>query len=194
LINRRIAMTTPARELCDELQGTLIAVRVRNTGLAMYVRVDANELTLLGEFDEVPDATITGSLLSLARLAGESGESAVRDGSLELTGDAEVAQSFQRLLRYGRPELEEEVSEILGDVAAHELGEFARHVGRWGREARETLRQNFSEYLQEESRALPTRYEVLQFQKRVDVLRDDAARLDARLTRLEALAGTDRSG
>lgn len=191
LVNRRIAMTTPARELCEELQGKVIAVRVRNTGLTMYVRVDANELSLLGSSDAEPHAAITGSLLALARLTGESGEAAVRDGSLELTGDAEVARSFQRLLKYGRPDVEEELSGIVGDVAAHEIGEFARRVGRWGQEARETMRRNLSEYLQEESRALPTRYEVEEFRHRVDALRDDAARLDARLKRLESLAGTD---
>lgn len=191
LINRRIAMTTPARELCEELQGKVIAVRVRNTALAMYVRVDASELSLLGSYGAEPDAAITGSLLSLARLTGESGEAAVRDGALELAGDAAVARDFQRLLRYGKPDVEEELSGLVGDVAAHEIGQLVRRLGRWGQEARDTMRQNLSEYLQEESRALPTRYEVEEFRERVEALRDDAARLDARLERLESLAGTD---
>lgn len=194
LINRRIAMTTPARELCEQLQGKVVAVRVRNTGLVMYVRVDASELSLLGSYGAEPDAAITGSLLALARLTGESGEAAVRDGSLELTGDAAVARDFQRLLRFGKPDVEEELSGLVGDVAAHEIGEFARRLGRWGQEARDTMRRNLSEYLQEESRALPTRYEVEEFRERVEALRDDAARLDARLERLESLAGTDGSG
>ena len=187
LVNRRIGMTTPARELCEQLQGKVIAVRVRDTALAMYVRVDGGELALLGSCQAEPDAAITGSLLSLARLAGESGEAAVRDGSLELAGDAEVARDFRRLLQYGRPDLEEELSGLVGDVAAHEIGELARRLGRWGEQARDTLRQNLSEYLQEESRGLPTRYEVEEFRARVESLRDDAARLEARLQRLESL-------
>ncbi len=194
LINRRIGMTTPARELCAELQGKVVAIRVRNTALAMYVRVDAGELSLLGTYEAEPDAAITGSLLALARLAGDSGEAAVRDGALELAGDAEVARNFQRLLRFGRPDVEEELSGLVGDVAAHEIGEFARRLGRWGEQARDTMRRNLSEYLQEESRALPTRYEVEEFRESVEALRDDAARLDARLQRLEALAGTDATG
>ena len=194
LINRRIGMTTPARELCEELHGKVVAVRVRDTALAMYVRVDACELSLLGTYDAEPDAAITGSLLALARLAGDSGEAAVRDGTLELAGDAEVARDFQRLLRFGRPDVEEELSGLVGDVAAHEIGEFARRLGRWGEQARDTMRRNLSEYLQEESRALPTRYEVEEFRASVEALRDDAARLDARLQRLEARAGTDTTG
>lgn len=193
LVNRRIRTTTPARELCRKLQGRVIAVRVRNTALVMHARVDADEIVLFGDYEAEPDAAITGSLLSLARLTGESGEAAVRDGSLELTGDAGVARDFQRLLRHGRPDLEEEMSGVIGDVAAHEVGDFARRLRRWGREARETLRRNLSEYLQEESRALPTRYEVNAFRDRVESLRDDVARMDARLRRLEARAGADQS-
>lgn len=186
LINRRIGTITPARELCEALAGKVVAVRVRNTGLAIYCGVDADGIVLSG--DGEPDAAIAGTLLSLARLAGESGEAAVRDGSLELTGDADVARSFQRLLRYGRPDVEEEMSGVVGDVAAHELGELGRRLGRWGREARATLRRNLGEYLQEETRTLPTRYEANGFRDRVESLRDDVARMDARLRNLETLA------
>lgn len=186
LVNRRIAASTPARALCRELDGKIVAVRVRSTGLAAYCRVEADGIGLLHEAEGEPDAAVTGSLLTLARLAGETGEAAVRDGSLELAGDAETARAFQQLLRYGRPDLEEELSGLIGDVAAHEVGDFARRVGRWGRDARETLRRNVSEYLQEESRELPTRYETNAFRDRVERLRDDVARMDARLRRLEA--------
>ncbi|HLT90972.1 MAG TPA: SCP2 sterol-binding domain-containing protein [Woeseiaceae bacterium] len=185
LVNRRIATVTPARELCRELAGKVVAVRVRNTGLVACFRVEADGIAMLDDFDGEPDAAVTGSLLTLARLAGESGDAAVREGALELTGDADVARRFQKLLFYGRPDLEEELSAIVGDVVAHEVGELARHLGRWGHEARRTLRRNLSEYLQEEARVLPTRYEVNAFRERVETLRDDVARLEARLGLLE---------
>jgi ubiquinone biosynthesis protein UbiJ len=186
LVNRRIAASTPARELCRELEGKVVAVRVKDTALAVYCRVEADGIALLGDYDGEPDAAVTGSLLTLGRLASESGETLVRDGSLELAGDAAVARAFQRLLFHGRPDVEEELSGVIGDVAAHELGELARRTAGWGREARETLRRNLSEYLQEESRALPTRYEVNAFRDRVERLRDDVARMDARLRLLES--------
>lgn len=191
LINRQIRVKTPARELCGELQGKVVAVRVKNTALAMYFIIAGDEISLRGEFEGEPDAIISGSLLTLATIVGRStegsGESRVRDGSLELTGDAQVARTFQRLLRYGRPDLEEELSGVIGDVAAHGLGDLARSISRWSREAGSTLRQNISEYLQEESRAVPGRYEVDTFRQGVHTLRDDVARMEARLTRLESL-------
>lgn len=189
LINRQIKATTPARELCAELDDKVIAVRVKDTALAIYFCVYPDEIALFGDFDGEPDVVIAGSILELARLPGTSGEEALRGGSLELTGDAEVAQAFQKLLRYGRPDIEEELSGIIGDVAAHRLGVIARSVGNWGKEAGLTLRQNITEYLQEERRDLPSRYEVEVFTGNVDALRDDVARLEARLNRLEQMEG-----
>jgi ubiquinone biosynthesis protein UbiJ len=55
----------------------------------------------------------------------------------------------------------------------------------WARDARSTMGNNVREYLQEESRDLPTRYEVDRFSVRLGVLRDDVERLAARLRRLE---------
>ena len=141
------------------------------------------------QYGDDPDVVVTGSLLSLARLAGPNGDAAIRDGAIELTGDAGLAQQFQQLLRYGRPDLEEELSGTVGDVIAHGVGEIARSVARWGRDTRSTMRQNVSEYLQEERRVVPSRYETEGLRNNVETLRDDVARFEARLNRLDAARG-----
>ena len=189
LLNRQIQAKTPARELCAALQDRVFAVRVKDTSLAMFIIVGPGEIFLTGEFSDDPDVVVSGSLLSLARLAGRDGDAVIRDGAVDLTGDAELAAQFQKLLRYGRPDLEEELSGAVGDVIAHTVGEFARNVGRWGTDVRSTMRQNVTEYLQEESRTVPSRYEADVFRKRVESLRDDVARFDARVKRLEGERG-----
>ncbi len=186
LLNRNIEAITPARELCAQLSGKIIAVRVDKTALATHFIVGPDALELTTRANNEPDVVITGSLLSLARLAGDSGEEAIRDGEIDLTGDAEIAQQFQRLLAYARPDVEEELSGVIGDVAAHRLGETARGIGNWSREARSTMGANIREYLQEESRDAPSRYEVERFTAAVGTLRDDVARLEARIDQLQA--------
>jgi len=185
VLNRNIAETTPARELATQLDGKTVAIRVRDTALAMYFVFDQDIVTLATEFDADPDVVITGSLVTLARMAGGAGAQAIRDGDIDLTGDAATAQRFQTLLDHAKPDVEEELSRVIGDVAAHQLAEFARGVGNWVRGARSTMGDNIREYLQEERRDLPTRYEVEQFSQRVGELRDDVERIAARLKRLE---------
>ena len=185
MINRQVNAKTPARKLCGELDGKIVAVRVRDTALAMYFVIDTEGITLRLDVDADPDVAITGSLVSLATLAAQGGKSALRDGSIEFAGDVYTAQAFQELLAYGRPDLEEELSAIVGDAAAQGIGDVARNIGRWAEGARATMRQNVSEYLQEESRSVPTRYEVDNFRQDVNTLRDDVDRFEARLAQLE---------
>jgi len=185
LLNRNIRATTPAREICRALAGTTIAVRVRDTALAAYFHVHEDALELAIDSDDEPDVLISGSLLTLARMAGAPGTEALRQGSLDISGDVQLAGDFQKLLALAKPDLEEELSAIVGDVAAHRLGELARGARRWSREARATMGANIREYLQEESRDVPSRYEVDRFGDAVGKLRDDVDRLAARINRLQ---------
>jgi len=186
LLNRQIQAKTPARELCAELRDRVFAMRVTNSALAMYIIVGPDQVFLASEYGDEPDVIISGSLLALARLAAPDGDTVVRGDAVELSGDVILARKFQSLLRYARPDLEEELSGLVGDAAAHGIGEFVRSVSQWGREAGSTLQQNVSEYLQEESRSVPSRYEAEVFRGQVDVLRDDVARFEARMKQYES--------
>ncbi len=186
-LNRNIGESTPARELCQELDGRVIAIRVRDTGLAMYFVINNEVLDLTTETEAEPDVVLTGSLVTLARMAGPDGHDhspAALRGGLDITGDAFTAQAFQKLLKHARPDPEEELSRFVGDAAAHQAGKIARGVRDWAFEARATMGANVREYLQEESREVPSRYEFERFGSNIDALRDDVARLEARINRL----------
>lgn len=184
-LNKNIGESTPARELCEELDGKIIAVRVRDTALVMYFTIHDRQVGLSTDSDTDPDVIITGSLLTLASLAA-SAEASGNKVQLDLTGDLESAQRFQRLLQFARPDVEEQLSTIVGDTAAHQIGEAARNVARWGAEVRDTMQANVREYLQEERRDLPSRYEVERLAGNIDTLRDDVERLSVRIDRLLA--------
>ena len=83
MINRQVRAKTPARALCAELAGKVVAVRVRDTALAMYFLIGEDGVDLRLKAEDEPDVAITSSLLSLASLAAQGGETALRDGSIE---------------------------------------------------------------------------------------------------------------
>jgi ubiquinone biosynthesis protein UbiJ len=186
-LNRTIGESTPARELCQQLDDRVIAIRVRDTGLAMFFEINNEVLDLKTDTDAEPDVVLTGSLVTLARMAGPDGQDhspAALRGGLDISGDAFTAQAFQKLLKHARPDPEEELSRFVGDAAAFRAGEIARGLRDWAIDARATMGANVREYLQEESREVPSRYEFERFGSRVDALRDDVARLEARVNRL----------
>lgn len=183
LLNRNIDESTPARDLCRKLDGKVVAVRVRDSALALYFRIDSGVIALASEVTGNPDVVVSGSLLALTRMIGESGDRAIRDGTLQLTGDASAARAFQALLYHARPDIEDELSRIVGEAAAYRLGEAARGVRAWANEARRTMSDNLREYLQEESRDVPSRYEFERFASELDALRDGVERAAAKLER-----------
>ena len=189
VLNRNIGESTPARELCQQLDGRTIAIRVRDTGLSMAFEINDEVLDLRTGIDGEPDVVLTGSLVTLAKMAGPNGHDhspAALRGGLDVTGDAFTAQAFQKLLKHARPDPEEELSRLVGDTAAHQAGKIARGVRDWAIEARATMGANIREYLQEESRDVPSRYEAERFANDVATLRDDVDRLEARIDRLRA--------
>ena len=188
LLNRNLAASSAARALCKRLDEKVLALHVAGVPLSVYFKAHGESMTLHTEHQGTPDATLSGSPLSLLRLAGPAPEAALRGGSVHIEGDAEVAQTFSELLKAAQPDLEEELSRVVGDVAAHQIGNAARSALGFARRAKDTFTQNVAEYLQEEGRDVPNRTEAEEFVQGVDQVRDGVERCEARLRLLEKKA------
>lgn len=189
LLNRNIAASATARRLCQQLDGKVLAVRITGMPLIVFFHGAGVHLQLDTAWDGAVSATLSGTPMSLLRLAGANPEAALRGGAVHIEGNAEVAQVFSELLKHARPDLEEELSRLIGDVAAHQVGNVARSALAFGRRAVDTMAHNVAEFLQEESRDLPNRTEADEFSAGVDRLRDDVDRLAARVGLLERHQG-----
>ncbi len=185
ILNRNIAGSSRARGLLAQVAGRSFELRLASTPLRLRFIAGNEGLTIAAGGDAPADATIEGSPFAYARLAFGDPAQSIRAGGAQVAGDAEVAQAFRKLFEAAQPDFEEELSRLTGDVAAHHLANVARGAARFARRAGETFAQNVSEYLTEESRDLPLRYEVEEFLAGVDSLREAADRLEARLAALE---------
>jgi ubiquinone biosynthesis protein UbiJ len=134
-----------------------------------------------------PDAVIAGPPLALLDLFARRGDSAAPRGAerVHISGDAEIAARYRELLQLARPDWEEELSRLLGDLPARRISLAARAAFAWGRGFARSARANVAEYLQEESRDLVSKPEVQEFLGQVDTLRETADRVEARIARLE---------
>jgi ubiquinone biosynthesis protein UbiJ len=187
LLNRGLPRSPRARQLCAELEGKSVAIEIRDI---TRLRVASSGQTLSVTRDDAPaDATLTGGPLSLLALAGESPDAVLQRGDVAIGGDAELAQKFRELARLLRPDLEEDLSLLLGDVPAHQLGRLARLTLDWSRKAASTTLTNLAEYLGHERADLVPRNEGEQFLRGVDALREGVDRLGARLELLARRRG-----
>jgi ubiquinone biosynthesis protein UbiJ len=186
LLNRNLPRSPRAQELCESLKGK--AVRIEAEGLGWRLECESLgtslKLTKAGH-ERTPDAEIAGSLLSLAALAGANPEEVIQRGDVRIRGDAELAQKFRELAMLLRPDVEEELSRLVGDTPAHQALRLARAVSGFGRRAARTGVRNVAEYLAHERGDLVPRAEAEDFYRGVERLREDLDRLDARTRLLE---------
>ena len=127
------------------------------------------------------DLTVSGTPAVVAR-ALRRDEAALREVSFE--GDSAFAQEVAYLARNLEWDVEEDLSRVVGDIAAHRIGAGVRALLGWRREAAQRLGDNVREYLTEERPALVPRRDSEAFVRDVDALRDDVARLEKRLQAL----------
>jgi ubiquinone biosynthesis protein UbiJ len=132
--------------------------------------------------DDAPaDATLRGGVLSLLALSSDSAQAVIQRGDVVITGDSEVARGFRELAQLLRPDFEEELSLLIGDVPAHQLARLARLGASLSTRAADTTLRNLAEYLGHERGDLVSRNEGEQFLRGVDSLREGVDRLQARL-------------
>lgn len=186
-INGLLRLDPRSAERLAHHHGRLIAIEVLGIGLTLYfVPQHDGLLQIIGSIEGEPDCTLSGAPLDLMR-SGDSDQGAAQlfAGRVSISGDTELAHRFGEILGGLDIDWEEPLSRLVGDVAAHEIGLRSRKLGRWARSTGQTLSQDLAEYLTEEARLLPTRYECEEFLAEVDRLRDDTERLAARVARLQ---------
>ena len=184
LLRRHIDSSSQAQAMVDKLEGKTLAIKFRSGQWQLYVSVEDAAISITATSDRDPDVVVETSALTLVRLtAGTDPRGLAQE--MSLSGDIDTGQDFLELFRRAHPDWEEELSRLVGDVAAHQIGNLARDTVRWGTSVGTTLAANVREFLQEESRDVPSTSEVRAFLDEVDVLSEDAARCEARLKKLE---------
>ena len=129
-----------------------------------------------------PDLRVRISPFLLPRLAAGE-EAAFRE--IEMEGDMELAQEISYLARNLTWDVEEDLSRVVGDIAAHRIVAAGRAMAHWTREAAVRTAQGAAEYWTEESPLIASRVKVEDFARGVSDLRDAVERLDKRIERLE---------
>src|SRR5262249_24336663 len=144
--------------------------------------LDTGEVSA-GAVDAVAAVTLRLTPGLMLRLAARD-ESAWRE--VDATGDTDFAATINQLVRHLRWDFEEDLSRIFGDIAAHRMAETGRIFTRWGSQSADGIARSFTEYWTEERPLIASARDLREFNRDVDTLRDDVARLEKRIENLSA--------
>ena len=186
-LNALLRLDPGATKQLAKLHGQVVAVVLRGLALELYFVADeSGQLQVLGQHEGTADAVISGSPFNLIRATdSQEGSAQLFAGDMSITGNTELAHQFSGILGNLDIDWEEHLSRVTGDIVAHKTGHAIREMAAWWRNNSERAQQNGREYLQEEVNILPEKQEVEAFFSDVESLRDDVARLAARITNLQ---------
>jgi ubiquinone biosynthesis protein UbiJ len=173
-----------AADAVQAMTGRVIAVEFLGPDKTFYIFPEPAGLRVVDRPDTVPDVHIKGRPLALLALA-RRGEAAT-PGAVEIQGDLGLAQQIQTLFARLDIDWEELVANFTGDFFARKISRFAKEVGTWQQQSRESFSADLSDYFLYEKQLVPHQDEVVDFLADVDRLRDDVARLAERVRRLDA--------
>jgi ubiquinone biosynthesis accessory factor UbiJ len=185
-LNRYLALDQNSGVFLAPLAGKIIAVTVTPFNETIYLCPSCDSIQLLDYSPAQPDTQLTGSVFALG-LMGLSSKPmrSIFSGEVKIEGDMNTGRKFQELFDKLDINLELQLARYTGDSIAHTISQFFRAGQEWSRESIETFRLNASEFLQEETRDLPSEPEADIFFAQVDKLRTDFDRLQSRVERLE---------
>ena len=145
----------------------------------------ALSLTVLESGEVAPAEDAAAPAVTIRLTPGLLLRFAVRDESawreVGIAGDTDFASAINHLVRNLRWDVEEDLSRAFGDIAAHRMAESGRTFRRWGEQALLNTGRSFAEYWTEERPLIASAHDLDDFNRAVDELRDDVARLEKRI-------------
>lgn len=186
LINKALGMDEETLVLLGTLDSRIIGFEFINTNLTLFLFPSAKGIVIQTEIENKADVLIKGTPSNFIKMMASSKQkSASLPTDMQIIGDIGLAQQFQDIMQNIDIDLEEPLSNWVGDSMAYQIGKFVRGVHRFTLNTGKTLATDISEYLRFEINMLPDDLLVKEFSQDVDVLREDVERFEQRLNKLQ---------
>ena len=168
----------------SRLKGQIIQVNLKELNKTLTF-VFSQQIDVLSEYEGQPDCYLSLNLSVLPELREQSNiTKLIKQDKLILEGDIQLAQKFSQLMTDCKPDLEEWLSRVTGDVVAHTLVQGVKNVGDLVTKQAKKHQNHFAQVLTEEWKIAPAPLEVAHFCDQVDDVKSSAARLEAKLNAL----------
>lgn len=184
-INLVLKQDPATLEKLNALQGKVIAFEFTDLDLTLYLFPHSEGVQVQYLYDAEADTSLQGTTLSFINMSLGDATEIFFKGSVRIKGDIDLGQRFKRIIDQLDLDWEEWLSQYSGDIIAYKAGNFIDNISSWHQSALKTLELDMKEYLQDESRLNPQFRELEKFSQDISLLRDDVARIEARLLRLQ---------
>lgn len=182
-LNHLLAQESWARAVLQKHAGKLACIDLEVLQIRLRVAADGHVMNE-SDGDAPEDVRLHIKLADLPLIAQDSTRAV---SYVKIEGDADFAQSISQLSQDLRWEVEDDLSRVVGDIAARRFVGGGRQVVHFIGQTHQKLQENFADYFLEENPLLVRPRAVQAFADQVNKTRDDVERLMKRLERIERL-------
>ncbi|OGV50536.1 MAG: hypothetical protein A3F46_05375 [Legionellales bacterium RIFCSPHIGHO2_12_FULL_42_9] len=192
-INAALALDYHIHAKLNHLHGKVIQLIIAPLNTHFFITFAHNQLILLSEYSQEPDTIIRSSPLGLIKLSclPVSKARSLFNDDIEILGDTELGLQVKMLFDDLDIDWEGHLARFTGDVIAHQIGTWVRSGAAFHKKFSASMRDNITEYLQEELHILLSKEELHDFSNNIDILSQDVARLQAQINWLMTVYEVD---
>lgn len=184
-LNRYLALDHESKRRIALLRDKKVTIELLGTPLIVQMIFAEEKVQLDWNPTTTPDIRIKGTPLNLLHMsiAPEQRQRFFAE-DVVVEGNMELAQHVLAIFDDLEIDWEEQLSQWIGDVPAHQTGRVLRSVKAFSQRVRRSLLRNVNEYVHEEVNLFPPPEALQHFFHDVDELRMDVDRLEARIEKL----------
>lgn len=183
-LNRLILDAPEYQQQVVRLKGKVISVHLQELDRQL-VFVFSHQLDVLSHYEAKPDCYLSLTLSVLPELKDQSNITRlIKQDKLVLEGDIQLAQKFSQLINDIKPDPEEWLSRVTGDIVAHTVVQGAKNQTEWLKKGLQGQQKKLGTVLTQEWQVAPNALEVAYFCDQVDELASSLSLIEQRLERL----------
>ena len=170
------------------MAGKIMLIDSSMPAICVAVEPTADGIMLHHNWQDDADITISGSLVSIAGMAINSGDMVSFSGTgVNVTGNLEMLRQLNKIMAGLDIDWEAALAQLVGDIPAHILADSIRNSASFRANAMDRTKSALVEVSQEELRLTPSKNEYDEFVQSVRHLATDVDRLAARANRLRLM-------
>ena len=180
IINSALAHDEVSLRALGELSGTKVQIISHSPQFTIYLKIDADQITLSNEGDIEQTITLSGSLLALVSGLFDADEISTLYGTgITANGDTGVLKKLNKLMTGLNIDWEAAIGKLIGPMPAHLVTNAVSKIRPAISKNRRRICEIAIEVAQEEFRLTPTKVEFNNFSEEIQLLSSRVDRLEA---------------
>ena len=181
-VNRALTLDKASLAKIQAMEGDCFQLECTEPQIRAYIRISAGRVELDHRGDNKIRSGIRGSAKEFANiLTADDAAAALINGNVQVIGDTAPLLAIQGIIKDIDIDWEEPLSQLFGDVAAHQIGQHLRTGSHWVQETASELQKRARKFLVEDSEIIAEPSATESLYQGIEALRARTERFEARL-------------